>query len=138
MVVDERVPAGEVNPNMLYDKITAKERYNLPYYIAGAFDRNTLPLGAQRRINLGDGEVYGGYLNYPLEKGKEYSWFFVPHWRIGDKPVWGVLHQGKHCLLFCILVYRLVFMLFLFCFVQNYLLFSRQSDTEYPLGHGGS
>lgn len=106
VVVDERDPAGEVNPNMLYDKVTAKAR-NIPYYIAGAFDRNTLPLGRERQFNIGDGEVYGGYLNYPLIKGKKYNWFFVPYWKIGDKPVFGVLHQGNMLrLLACAFVLR--------------------------------
>ncbi|EJW70576.1 hypothetical protein WUBG_18518 [Wuchereria bancrofti] len=40
----------------------------IPYYVAASFNADTLP--GPRKVRIGDGSVIGGYLNYPLVKGK--------------------------------------------------------------------
>lgn len=86
VVIDEREPPGETNWTLLTDKITAKA-LKIPYYVVGSFNRETLP--TPRKFLLGDGEVYGGYLNYPLVPGKPVNWEFVTVWEIDGKPVVG-------------------------------------------------
>jgi hypothetical protein len=71
---------------MLTDKVTAKA-LKIPYYVGGSFNRDTLP--EPRKFVLGDGKVYGGYLNYPLPVGKPVNWEFVTVWEIDGKPVVG-------------------------------------------------
>ncbi|KRX64845.1 Phosphatidylinositol phosphatase PTPRQ [Trichinella sp. T9] len=87
VVVDERDPSGPINETMLTDKLTAR-KMGIPYYVAGSFDRNTLT--AEREFVIGNGEVHGGYLNYPLIKGKKYNWAFVTMWMVDGKPVVGM------------------------------------------------
>lgn len=77
--MDERDPPGEINETLLFDKVTAKSR-NLPYYISGAFDKYTLT--DEMEFPIGDGKVYGGYINYPLTKGKKYNWAFATIWMV--------------------------------------------------------
>ncbi|EJW71720.1 hypothetical protein WUBG_17372, partial [Wuchereria bancrofti] len=67
VVVDEREPAGSTNWTELSDKITAN-KMKIPYYVAASFNADTLP--GPRKVRIGDGSVIGGYLNYPLVKGK--------------------------------------------------------------------
>ena len=71
VVVDERDPPGDTNWTLLTDKVTA-HRLKIPYYVTGSFSTETLDVPTTVRI--GDGQVIGGYLNYPLQKGKTYNY----------------------------------------------------------------
>lgn len=85
MVVDERDPPGDTNWTLLTDKVTAHRR-GIPYYVAASF--NTETLTKPTTVRLGDGTVIGGYLNYPLEKGKTYNYEVYTKWLLNDgQPV---------------------------------------------------
>lgn len=85
MVVDERDPPGDTNWTQLTDKVTAN-RKRIPYYVAGSY--NTETLTAPTRVRIGDGQVIGGYLNYPLVKGKTYNYEIYEKWLLHDnQPV---------------------------------------------------
>uniref|UniRef100_A0A913IDA2 Fibronectin type-III domain-containing protein n=1 Tax=Strongyloides stercoralis TaxID=6248 RepID=A0A913IDA2_STRER len=84
VVVDERNPAGDTNWTQLTDKVTANKQ-RLPYYVAASFDTNTLT--EPTKVKIGDGTVIGGYLNYPLVKGKIYNYEIYTKWMIDDNPV---------------------------------------------------
>jgi hypothetical protein len=71
VVVDERDPPGDTNWTLLTDKVTA-HRLRIPYYVAGSFSTETLV--TPTHVRIGDGQVIGGYLNYPLQKGKTYNY----------------------------------------------------------------
>ncbi|GMT18237.1 hypothetical protein PFISCL1PPCAC_9534, partial [Pristionchus fissidentatus] len=88
VVVDERDPAGDTNWTELTDKVTAK-KLNIPYYVAASFNRETLP--EQTKLKIGDGTVHGGYLNYPLEKGKKYNYEVYTLWNVTGDPLIGRL-----------------------------------------------
>ncbi|CDW52276.1 protein sidekick [Trichuris trichiura] len=87
VVVDEREQGGFINESLLTDKLTARRR-GLPYYATASFDRHTLT--AEKEFVIGNGEVHGGYLNYPLVKGKKYNWAFLTIWMVDGKPVIGM------------------------------------------------
>uniref|UniRef100_A0A914W0E7 Fibronectin type-III domain-containing protein n=1 Tax=Plectus sambesii TaxID=2011161 RepID=A0A914W0E7_9BILA len=91
VVIDERDPAGDTNWTKLTDKVTAKKQ-NLPYYVGGSFNQQTL--STPRKFVMGDGKVHGGYLNYPLVKGKKYNWDFFTVWKVDGKPVVGRLRAS--------------------------------------------
>ncbi|CAJ0941669.1 unnamed protein product, partial [Mesorhabditis belari] len=88
VVVDERDPPGDTNWTELTDKVTA-HRKKLPYYVAASFNLETLP--EPRKVRLGDGTVIGGYLNYPLTKGKKYNYEIYTLWNITGAPLVGRL-----------------------------------------------
>uniref|UniRef100_A0A915Q6K3 Fibronectin type-III domain-containing protein n=1 Tax=Setaria digitata TaxID=48799 RepID=A0A915Q6K3_9BILA len=83
VVVDEREPAGSTNWTELTDKVTAN-RMKIPYYVAASFNADTLP--GPRKVRIGDGTVLGGYLNYPLVKGKKYNYEIYSVWELNGKP----------------------------------------------------
>uniref|UniRef100_A0A915B8J5 Fibronectin type-III domain-containing protein n=1 Tax=Parascaris univalens TaxID=6257 RepID=A0A915B8J5_PARUN len=83
VVVDEREPAGNTNWTELTDKVTATKQ-KLPYYVAASFTADTLP--APRKVRIGDASVIGGYLNYPLVKGKKYNYEIYSVWELDGKP----------------------------------------------------
>ncbi|VDN93409.1 unnamed protein product [Brugia pahangi] len=83
VVVDEREPAGSTNWTELTDKITAN-KMKIPYYVAASFNADTLP--GPRKVRIGDGSVIGGYLNYPLIKGKKYNYEIYSVWELNGKP----------------------------------------------------
>ncbi|TKR65207.1 hypothetical protein L596_025641 [Steinernema carpocapsae] len=91
VVVDEREPAGDTNWTYLTDKVTA-HRHQIPYYVAASFSTETLT--EPKKIRLGDGTVIGGYLNYPLEKGKKYNYEIYTVWSVNGAPVVGRLREG--------------------------------------------
>lgn len=85
VVVDQREPAGDTNWTMLTDKVTA-DRLNIPYYVAASFSTETLT--HPMNVRIGDGKVYGGYINYPLVKGKTYNYEVYTKWNMnGGQPV---------------------------------------------------
>ncbi|CAD5222389.1 unnamed protein product [Bursaphelenchus xylophilus] len=85
VVVDQREPAGDTNWTMLTDKVTA-DRLKIPYYVAASFSTETLT--APTTVKIGDGKVYGGYINYPLVKGKTYNYEIYTKWSMNDgQPV---------------------------------------------------
>lgn len=92
-MVDERDPPGPIDETQIFDKVTAK-RKGLPYYITGALDRRTLNNPDGENFPIGDGRVVGGFLNYPLQKGKKYNWAFLTVWDVDGKPVIG-FYRGK-------------------------------------------
>lgn len=71
VVVDERDPPGDTNWTLLTDKVTAN-RLHIPYYVTASFSTETLI--APTTVKIGEGQVIGGYLNYPLQKGKTYNY----------------------------------------------------------------
>uniref|UniRef100_A0A915K3H8 Fibronectin type-III domain-containing protein n=1 Tax=Romanomermis culicivorax TaxID=13658 RepID=A0A915K3H8_ROMCU len=93
VIVDERETPGAIDERSLFDKVTAKRR-GIPYYIAAALDRRTLYQHDGQTFIIGDGQVHGGYLNYPLVKGKKYNWAFMTSWDIEGKPLYG-FYRGK-------------------------------------------
>ncbi|ETN71312.1 fibronectin type III domain protein [Necator americanus] len=86
VVVDERDPPGESNWTELTDKVTAN-KLKIPYYVAASYDINTLT--EPRKVRIGDGTVIGGYLNYPLVKGKKYNYEVYTVWNVTGVPVVG-------------------------------------------------
>uniref|UniRef100_A0A7E4VM27 Fibronectin type III domain protein n=1 Tax=Panagrellus redivivus TaxID=6233 RepID=A0A7E4VM27_PANRE len=85
VVVDERDPPGDSNWTELTDKVTAHKR-KTPYYVAGSFSVKTLT--EPMKVRLGDGKVIGGYLNYPLDKGKKYNYEIYTKWLLNnEQPV---------------------------------------------------
>uniref|UniRef100_A0A914BWZ1 Fibronectin type-III domain-containing protein n=1 Tax=Acrobeloides nanus TaxID=290746 RepID=A0A914BWZ1_9BILA len=85
VVVDERDPPGDTNWTKLTDKVTAN-RLQIPYYVAASF--NTETLTNKTTVHLGDGTVIGGYLNYPLIKGKKYNYEIYTKWMLNEgQPV---------------------------------------------------
>ena len=87
VVVDEREESdGNIERTMLTDKLTA-QWVGIPYYVAASFDNTTLI--NERTFPVGDGKVYGGFINYPLEKDKHYTFPFVTKWRMGNTPILG-------------------------------------------------
>uniref|UniRef100_A0A7I5E8R5 Fibronectin type III domain protein n=2 Tax=Haemonchus contortus TaxID=6289 RepID=A0A7I5E8R5_HAECO len=86
VVVDERDPPGESNWTELTDKVTAN-KLKIPYYVAASYDINTLT--GPKKVRLGDGTVIGGYLNYPLVKGKKYNYEVYTVWNMTGVPVVG-------------------------------------------------
>lgn len=74
------------------DKVTAN-RKGIPYYVSASF--NTETMMSPTKIKLGDGTVIGGYLNYPLVKGKTYNYEIYTKWMLHDnQPVIASL-RGK-------------------------------------------
>ncbi|VDL76883.1 unnamed protein product [Nippostrongylus brasiliensis] len=86
VVVDERDPPGESNWTELTDKVTAN-KLKIPYYVAASYDINTLT--EPKKVRIGDGTVIGGYLNYPLVKGKKYNYEVYTVWNVTGVPVVG-------------------------------------------------
>ncbi|WKY00226.1 hypothetical protein Q1695_014798 [Nippostrongylus brasiliensis] len=86
VVVDERDPPGESNWTELTDKVTAN-KMKIPYYVAASYDINTLT--EPKKVRIGDGTVIGGYLNYPLVKGKKYNYEVYTVWNVTGVPVVG-------------------------------------------------
>ncbi|KAK6029855.1 hypothetical protein OSTOST_04026 [Ostertagia ostertagi] len=84
VVVDERDPPGESNWTELTDKVTAN-KLKIPYYVAASYDINTLT--EPKKVRIGDGTVIGGYLNYPLVKGKKYNYEVYTVWNVTGVPV---------------------------------------------------
>ncbi|KAK0399759.1 hypothetical protein QR680_003199 [Steinernema hermaphroditum] len=80
LVVDRRGGSDRhisaIDMTRLSDKATS-DHEQTPYYITAAF---TTPEIADNKIfRIGDGKVYGGYLNYPLENRYENpSWTLIP------------------------------------------------------------
>ncbi|CAG9530835.1 unnamed protein product [Cercopithifilaria johnstoni] len=83
VVVDEREPAGSTNWTELTDKVTAN-KMNIPYYVAASYNADTL--SEPGKVSIGDGSVIGGYLNYPLVKGKKYNYEIYSVWELDGKP----------------------------------------------------
>lgn len=93
VVVDERDPPSDTNWTQLTDKVTAK-RLGIPYYVAASYSVETLT--EPTTVRLGNGSVIGGYLNYPLEKGKAYNYEIYTKWMLSDnQPVIARL-RGMH------------------------------------------
>ncbi|KJH44141.1 fibronectin type III domain protein [Dictyocaulus viviparus] len=86
VVVDERDPPGDTNWTELTDKVTAN-KLKIPYYVAASYDVNTLT--EPKKVRIGDGTVIGGYLNYPLVKGRKYNYEVYTVWNVTGKPVVG-------------------------------------------------
>jgi hypothetical protein len=85
VVVDQRDPPGDTNWTLLTDKVTA-DRNGIPYYVAASF--NTETLTHPTTVKIGDGQVIGGYLNYPLVKGRTYNYEIYTKWMMnGNQPV---------------------------------------------------
>ncbi|KAI6240848.1 hypothetical protein M3Y99_00392200 [Aphelenchoides fujianensis] len=85
VVVDERDPPGDTNWTQLTDKVTAN-RLKIPYYVAASYNTETLP--SPTTVRIGDGQVIGGYLNYPLVKGRTYNYEIYTKWMLKDgQPV---------------------------------------------------
>ncbi|KAL3115899.1 hypothetical protein niasHT_007199 [Heterodera trifolii] len=85
VVVDERDPPGDTNWTQLTDKVTA-HRLHIPYYVTASFSTETLV--GPTHVKIGDGQVIGGYLNYPLQKDKKYNYEVYTKWMMhGDQPV---------------------------------------------------
>uniref|UniRef100_A0A914HBE2 Fibronectin type-III domain-containing protein n=1 Tax=Globodera rostochiensis TaxID=31243 RepID=A0A914HBE2_GLORO len=85
VVVDERDPPGDTNWTVLTDKVTAN-RLHVPYYVTASYSTETLT--TPMHVKIGDGQVLGGYLNYPLQKGKTYNYEIYTKWMMhGDQPV---------------------------------------------------
>ncbi|VDN38569.1 unnamed protein product, partial [Gongylonema pulchrum] len=93
VVVDEREPAGATNWTELTDKVTANKQ-KIPYYVAASFSADTLP--GPRKVRIGDGSVIGGYLNYPLVKGKKYNYEIYSIWELQGKPAVVARQRGQH------------------------------------------
>ncbi|CAI4231782.1 unnamed protein product [Auanema sp. JU1783] len=93
VVVDERDPPGDTNWTELTDKVTAN-RLKIPYYVAASFNLETLP--EPRKVRLGDGQVIGGYLNYPLTKGKKYNYEIYTIWDVNGDPLVGRLRASPY------------------------------------------
>jgi len=84
VVVDERDPPGDTNWTQLTDKVTAN-RLHIPYYVTGSFSTETLT--TPTTVRIGDGQVIGGYLNYPLVRGKTYNYEVRRNWDDGFKLI---------------------------------------------------
>ncbi|CAB3401714.1 unnamed protein product [Caenorhabditis bovis] len=93
VVVDERDPPGDTNWTELTDKVTAN-RLKIPYYVAASFNLETLP--EPRKVRIGDGTVIGGYLNYPLTKGKKYNYEVYTIWNVTGAPLVGRLRASPY------------------------------------------
>ncbi|ULU01581.1 hypothetical protein L3Y34_001716 [Caenorhabditis briggsae] len=92
VVVDERDPPGDTNWTELTDKVTAN-KMKIPYYVAASFNLETLP--EPRKVRIGDGSVIGGYLNYPLVKGKKYNYEVYTIWNVTGAPLVGRLRDVR-------------------------------------------
>lgn len=77
---------------MLTDKVTA-EKQNIPYYVTASFTPDTLK--GERTVKVGDGTVLGGFLNYPLEKGKKYNFEIYSIWELEGKPAVVARQRGR-------------------------------------------
>uniref|UniRef100_A0A914D806 Fibronectin type-III domain-containing protein n=1 Tax=Acrobeloides nanus TaxID=290746 RepID=A0A914D806_9BILA len=78
IVVDRRGGAklSPIDIPKLSDKATA-EHERIPYYITAAFSQESM--SNLETFVIGDGKVYGGYLNYPLDSTDEDpSWTIIP------------------------------------------------------------
>lgn len=85
VVVDERDTPGDTNWTQLTDKVTA-DRKGIPYYVAASYNNETLT--RPTTVKIGDGQVIGGYLNYPLVKGRTYNYEIYTKWMMnGNQPV---------------------------------------------------
>uniref|UniRef100_A0A8R1HV11 Fibronectin type-III domain-containing protein n=1 Tax=Caenorhabditis japonica TaxID=281687 RepID=A0A8R1HV11_CAEJA len=93
VVVDERDPPGDTNWTELTDKVTAN-KMKIPYYVAASFNLETLP--EPRKVRIGDGSVIGGYLNYPLVKGKKYNYEVYTIWNVTGAPLVGRLRASPY------------------------------------------
>ncbi|CAJ0579194.1 unnamed protein product, partial [Mesorhabditis spiculigera] len=93
VIVDERDPPGDTNWTELTDKVTAHKR-KIPYYVAASFNLETLP--EPKSVRIGDGTVIGGYLNYPLTKGKKYNYEIYTLWNITGAPLVGRLRASPY------------------------------------------
>lgn len=65
----------------------------IPYYVAASFNADTLP--GPQKVRIGDGSVIGGYLNYPLVKGKKYNHEIYSVWELDGKPAAVARQRGK-------------------------------------------
>ncbi|KAI6201513.1 hypothetical protein M3Y96_00850200 [Aphelenchoides besseyi] len=94
VVVDTRDPPGDTNWTFLTDKVTA-DNQKLPYYVAASF--NTETLTHPTTVRIGDGQVIGGYLNYPLVKGHTYNYEIYTKWNLRDyQPVIGRIRASPY------------------------------------------
>lgn len=77
LVVDTRSEIGEIDQAALEDKRTADQN-NVGYYVAASLNADDVRHG--RTFKIGDGKIYGGYINYPLSAsgGKSVNWQLVP------------------------------------------------------------
>nr|CAD2156885.1 unnamed protein product [Meloidogyne enterolobii] len=134
VVVDERDPPGDTNWTMLTDKVTA-HRLHIPYYVTASYSTQTLE--SHTNVRIGNGSVIGGYLNYPLQKGKTYHYEIYTKWMMhGDQPViarqrpeaflaagwpwWWLLLLLLLLLLLCLLLSVLLFWLLKKCGKKHY------------------
>ncbi|GMS87185.1 hypothetical protein PENTCL1PPCAC_9360, partial [Pristionchus entomophagus] len=92
VMVDEREVAGESNWTLLTDKVTA-HKLGIPYYVAASYNAETLPEAT--KVKIGDGQVIGGYLNYPLTKDKKHNYAVYTLWNITGDPVVGKITNTK-------------------------------------------
>uniref|UniRef100_A0A1I7XS60 Fibronectin type-III domain-containing protein n=1 Tax=Heterorhabditis bacteriophora TaxID=37862 RepID=A0A1I7XS60_HETBA len=73
--------------------------FNLPHKPSDyVFQKNTkylFSLLLAGLVRIGDGSVIGGYLNYPLVKGKKYNYEVYTVWNISGAPVYGRLRGGR-------------------------------------------
>ncbi|VDN20275.1 unnamed protein product [Gongylonema pulchrum] len=79
IVIDRRGGAESsliaLDLSQLVDKATA-DYEQLPYYVTASLS----PQQVQQRMpfKIGDGKIYGGYLNYPVERNAQVRWIVVP------------------------------------------------------------